>query len=118
MPRNGFTGELWRPMKIANMGTLSRLVLFTGPHGSVAPVKDYESVVMVANGSGIVAQLPYLKQLVHHHNNHKARTSCEIKQRTIHMFNNRFSATNMFLGIKFLITDRFLITNRFLITSS
>ena len=48
--------------------------MFSGPHGSVAPVGDNESVIMIASGSGIAAQLPYLRQLIHDHNNHKART--------------------------------------------
>ena len=74
VPRKGLTGELLRHASINDVGASSRLVMFSGPHGSVAPVEDYEVVLMVATGSGITAQLPYLKQLVHHHNNHKART--------------------------------------------
>ena len=73
VPRKGLTTELLRHANIETAGS-SRLVMFSGPHGLVVPVEDYESVLMVASGSGIAAQLPYLEQLVHQHNNHKART--------------------------------------------
>lgn len=39
-------------------------VIFTGPHGTPVPIEDYEYVVMVADGYGIVAQLPLLERLV------------------------------------------------------
>ncbi|KAF2258055.1 hypothetical protein CC78DRAFT_538086 [Lojkania enalia] len=55
-------------------GSLPHLALFSGPHGISAPVGDYETVLMVASGSGIVAQLPYLKQLIYGYNAHKSRT--------------------------------------------
>lgn len=69
IPRKGITKELLR-----HTNTNIILVMFSGPHGTIVPVEDYDSVVMVASGLGIAAQLPYLKQLVHNHNNHKART--------------------------------------------
>lgn len=50
------------------------LVFFSGPHGHSAPVQDYETVVMVASGYGIVAHLPYLKQLLYGHRARKGRT--------------------------------------------
>ncbi|KAF2786198.1 hypothetical protein K505DRAFT_260391 [Melanomma pulvis-pyrius CBS 109.77] len=43
----------------------SYLTLFTGPHGSTAPVSDYETVVMIASSYSIASQLPYLKQLLY-----------------------------------------------------
>jgi predicted ferric reductase len=55
-------------------GSLPRLALFSGPHGISAPVGDYETVLMVTSGSGIVAQLPYLKQLIYGYNARKSRT--------------------------------------------
>jgi NAD(P)H-flavin reductase len=39
--------------------------MFSGPHGQVLPVGKYETVMMVADGVGIAAQLPYLKSLIH-----------------------------------------------------
>jgi predicted ferric reductase len=50
------------------------LGLISGPHGQSAPVKDFETVVMVASGFGVIAHLPYLKQLVYGHSARKGRT--------------------------------------------
>ena len=74
IPRKGFTRELLRHTNSDAAGSSSRLVAFSGPHGRTISVKDYESVLMVASGSGIAAQLPYLRQLIHHHNSHKTYT--------------------------------------------
>jgi len=51
-----------------------RLALFSGPHGVGIPVGEYGKVLMIAAGSGIVAQLPYLKELVCGFNNFQVRT--------------------------------------------
>lgn len=51
-----------------------RLAIFSGPHGTGIPVGDYGKVLMIATGFGIVAQLPYLKQLVRGTNNYQVRT--------------------------------------------
>ena len=74
VPRRGLTRELLNHVVDEEAGILLHLVMFSGPHGSVAPVGSYKSVIMVASGSRIIAQLPYLMQLVHDHNNHKVRT--------------------------------------------
>src|SRR5947208_2691041 len=50
------------------------LSLFSGPHGTSAPVSDYETILMAASGFGMVAQLPYLKQLIYGYNARKTRT--------------------------------------------
>ena len=60
--RGGFTRELLSHCKVNGYGTSSRLVLFSGPHEISMPVGEYESVLMIASGFGIAAQLPYLKQ--------------------------------------------------------
>lgn len=80
-PRRGLTQKLLHHLTPGTDSSqsrldasLSRLALFSGPHGISAPVGDYETVLMVASGSGIVAQLPYLKQLIYGHNAHKSRT--------------------------------------------
>ena len=92
VPRRGLTQELLNHVADEEAGISLRLVMFSGLHGSVAPVGSYESVIMVASGSGIVAQLPYLKQLVYDHNNHRART------RRVHLvwylqYDSRFEST-------------------------
>lgn len=51
-----------------------RLVLFSGPHGRGISVGDYGKVLMIATDSGIVAQLPYLQELVSGFNNYRVRT--------------------------------------------
>lgn len=68
-PRRGLTQELLGHTGAAD----SRLVLFGGPHGISAPVDEYESVLMIASGSGITAHLPYLKQLIHSYSARKVR---------------------------------------------
>lgn len=73
-PRRGMTRELLRRGKYDMKINRCRLALFSGPHGISIPVCAYESVIMVATGFGIAAQLPYIKQLIHSYNNCKART--------------------------------------------
>ena len=73
-PRRGLTRELLRCGKYNIEINRSHLALFSGPHGISTPVCTYESVIMIATGFGIAAQLPYLKQLIHGYNNCKART--------------------------------------------
>jgi len=36
-------------------------------------VGEYENILMIANGFGIAAHLPYLKQLIHGYNARKVR---------------------------------------------
>lgn len=52
----------------------SRCALFSGPHGISAPVGEYESILMIASGFGMVALLPYLRQLIHGYQTRKACT--------------------------------------------
>jgi hypothetical protein len=80
-PRGGMTQKLLHHLTLGTDdsqprldGSLPRLALFSGPHGISAPVGNYETVLMVASGSGIVAQLPYLKQLIYGYNARKSRT--------------------------------------------
>ena len=39
--------------------------MFSGPYGQTISAGKYEKVVMVADGVGIAAQLPYLQKLIH-----------------------------------------------------
>ncbi|KAH8799661.1 cell surface metalloreductase [Xylogone sp. PMI_703] len=75
-PRQGFTQKL---LQYSKSNRSPCLALFSGPHGSSAPVGDYETVLMVANGFGIAAQLPYLKQLIYGYN------ACKTRTRRVHL---------------------------------
>lgn len=75
-PRRGFTQKLLQYSKSNHSPCLA---LFSGPHGTSAPVGDYETVLMVASGFGIAAQLPYLKQLIYGYN------ACKTRTRRVHL---------------------------------
>ena len=55
------------------------LAWFSGPHGSGAPVSEYGSVLMLATGIGIAAQLPYLQELI------QGLNRCEVRTRRVHL---------------------------------
>jgi len=71
-PRKGLTRELL--LHAGNGLDHSCLALISGPHGISAPVGTYENVLMVADGFGIAAHLPYLKRLIHGYNARKVST--------------------------------------------
>ena len=75
-PQKGFTSKLQRLARYEGGSDRSdfRLALFTGPHGASAPLGEFERVLMVASGFGIVAQLPYLRQLIRGYNAFTTRT--------------------------------------------
>ena len=75
-PRKGFTSKLQRLARYESGSDWNdfRVALFTGPHGASAPRGEYERVLMVASGFGIVAQLPYLRQLIRGYNDFTTRT--------------------------------------------
>ena len=73
-PRRGFTRELLSHSKIDCDGPSPCVALFSGTHGTSAPVGDYETVRMIASGFGMAAQLPYLKQVIYGYNASKTRT--------------------------------------------
>jgi NAD(P)H-flavin reductase len=58
-PQRGLTRELLYYTK--NRHAINPLVLFSGPHGKSIPINDYENILIVASGFGIVAYLLYLK---------------------------------------------------------
>ena len=60
-PQKGLISKLQRLVKYESGSEPSdfRLALFTGPDGASAPMGDFERVLMVASGIGIVAQLPW-----------------------------------------------------------
>lgn len=63
-PRGGFTKNL---LRMASQGkpVEDKWVLFSGPHGQTVPAGEYDRVLLVADGAGIAALLPYLKRLIH-----------------------------------------------------
>ena len=75
-PQKGLTSKLQRLAKYGSGSDPSdfSLALFTGPHGASAPLGDFERVLMVASGFGIVPQLPYLRQLIRGYNDFTTRT--------------------------------------------
>ncbi len=75
-PQKGFTSKLQRLARYEGGSDRSdfRLALFTGPHGASAPLGEFKRVLMVASGFGIVAQLPYLRQLIRGYNDFTTRT--------------------------------------------
>lgn len=73
-PRKGLTRELFHHSKLDGAKITSRLALFSGPHGVPAPVERYESVLMIAAGHGIAAQLPYVRRLINGYNTGEVRT--------------------------------------------
>lgn len=49
-------------------GSSSFTATVTGPHGISEPVNQYESVLLIASGSGIATVIPYLRKLIHSYN--------------------------------------------------
>jgi len=66
-PRNGWTKKLLR------YSDTPWRALFSGPYGVSVPTRDYAVVLLVASGLGLVAQIPYLKRLIHDHNARRTR---------------------------------------------
>lgn len=75
-PRAGFTKLL---AQVAERSERPYIAFFSGPHGTPVPVGSFGSVMMVASGFGIAAQLPYLKELIEGYNR------CEVRTRRIHL---------------------------------
>ncbi|KAH6675937.1 hypothetical protein B0J14DRAFT_587659 [Halenospora varia] len=73
-PRRGLTRKLFSHGTLDTRNFIPRLALFSGPHGISIPVVEYETVLMVATGFGIAAQLPYLRKLIHGYQTCKTRT--------------------------------------------
>ena len=74
-PRKGLTRDLlsYAETDRDSGAKISRLVLFSGPYGKSAAVGDYENVLMIADGFGIAACLPYLRKLIYSYNARKVR---------------------------------------------
>ena len=50
------------------------IAFYSGPHGRSEAMGEYGTVLMFASGLGIVAQLPYIKQLLHDGDQCRTRT--------------------------------------------
>jgi NAD(P)H-flavin reductase len=55
-------------------GSVSFSAFVTGTHGFSEPVSRYESVLLIASGSGIAAAIPYLKKLIYGYNTSTCHT--------------------------------------------
>lgn len=77
-PSSGFTRALFawahQPRIDNAMKGDFKFAWFTGPHGCSPNLSDYGSVVMIATGFGIVAQLSYVKDLIRGYNKGEVQT--------------------------------------------
>jgi len=69
-PQHGWTSRLTRNA----MSRQSYATFFSGPHGKPVPMNQYGTVVMVASGWGIMAQIPHLQHIILSFNNSSSRT--------------------------------------------
>lgn len=79
-PRRGWTNRLLR-CDSASEKTVGKsyVAFFSGPHGRTVPVNEFGTVVMIASGWGIMAQIPFLQYLIRSFNDSST------KARRIHM---------------------------------
>ncbi|CEL09504.1 hypothetical protein ASPCAL12639 [Aspergillus calidoustus] len=78
-PRNGLNADLLRYASVGAESSISFLALFTGPHGVSEEVSQYESILVVASGSGIAVVIPYLKKMIYGYN------TCTSQVRRLHL---------------------------------
>ena len=78
-PCSGFTADLLRHAPAAAGSSVSFLALFTGPHGVSEKVSNYESILLLASGSGIAVAIPYLKKMIYGYN------TCTSQVRRLHL---------------------------------
>jgi hypothetical protein len=95
-PRQGFTKKL---LKYSKSDGPPCLALFSGPHGTSAPVAEYETVLMVASGFGIAAQLPYLRKLIYGYN------ACKTRTRRIHLVWQLDTLIDIGIAVEPLLND-------------
>jgi hypothetical protein len=78
-PCRGLTADILRYVPVAAESSISFLALFTGPHGTSEDVSQYESILLIASGSGIAVVLPYLKKMIYGYN------TCTSQVRRLHL---------------------------------
>jgi len=69
--RRGFTSRLYKHASPSGSASFSALV--TGPFGLSHAVNQYETVLVIASGSGIAGVVPYIKQLLYGYNTATSR---------------------------------------------
>ena len=62
--RKGFTERLYQKVLCSRFGRLSLYAYAEGPYGSLHSYDSYSSVMLIAGGIGITAQMPHLRHLV------------------------------------------------------
>jgi len=77
-PRDGFTRRLLRHSETSQEAD-KRLIVYTGPHGSPGSTKSFGTVLMIASGFGVAAQLPHVKELL------DGYRACEVVTRRVHL---------------------------------
>ncbi|CAG8410965.1 unnamed protein product [Penicillium salamii] len=79
-PQRGQSASLFEQVRAIEAGrALSLMALYSGPHGISERVNDYENVILIASGSGLVAVIPYVAMLIHGYN------TCTMHVRRIHL---------------------------------
>jgi predicted ferric reductase len=75
-PQKGLSSKFLRNSTYGSGSALADLCLavFSGPHGLSAPLAEFEIVLLVASGLGLVAQLPYLQHLIRGYNDFQVCT--------------------------------------------
>lgn len=67
-PRSATSAALLHRARTEKLKVVSIRALFSGPHGISQSVANYETVLAIASGHGIVAVLPYMKKIIHGYN--------------------------------------------------
>jgi NAD(P)H-flavin reductase len=67
-PRSATSAALLHRALTEKLKAVSIRALFSGPHGISQSVANYETVLAIASGHGIVAVLPYMKKIIHGYN--------------------------------------------------
>jgi hypothetical protein len=78
-PHCGLTADLLRHDTVAAGSSVSFLALFTSPHRVSEEVSHYESVLVLASGSGITTAILYLKKMIYSYN------TCTSQVRRLHL---------------------------------
>ncbi|KAL9041551.1 MAG: hypothetical protein Q9214_004070 [Letrouitia sp. 1 TL-2023] len=87
-PKTGFTHRLFRSALKTSLVNVEaetfsasdfRILWYSGPHGPGTEVGDFGTVLLIATGFGIAAQLPILTQLIQGFN------QCEVRTRRVHL---------------------------------
>ena len=80
-PRDGLTRQLYRlcNSQLEKTKTYQHLVLYGGPYGGDASLRQYGSILLVASGQGIAALLPHLKDVL------DSYMKCQVVTRRIHL---------------------------------